>query len=353
MKTLLALLGLFSGFALAQGTPPTKASFSNVLKLNAYADNWCMVYINGKLAATDQIEFLPHNVVTVSVLPIYPLTIAVIARDNADPKTGMEYTSQIGDGGFILKLSDGTVTNAKWKVKTLFKGPLNRDTKNPKVEYTAVPANWFTPDFDDSSWHNATEYPSTRVRPDGDYSSFDFTNASFIWSDDLDLDNTVIFRYTVPKPATWTKTWTADGDFEIGNIVNEARLAPTSGPQMYAVNPEGLAAGFLTRIRDGAETVEQLATNVDNATVAIPIDLGGATDTVRLSLYGSSIGVENISATIAGAEVENVSVEAAAATSGVFQYNLTIPRSLAGAGNVEVVVKRNGKVSNPVLVRIL
>ena len=95
----------------------TKASFANVLKLNAYADNWCMIYINGKLAAVDQIEFLPHNVVSVNILPIYPMTIAVLAKDNADPKTGLEYGTNIGDAGFILKLADGTVTSSAWKAK--------------------------------------------------------------------------------------------------------------------------------------------------------------------------------------------------------------------------------------------
>ena len=77
---------LMAAQLLAQGPPPPpgqggliKAGMSDVLKLNAYADNWCIVYINGKLAAADQIEFLPHNVVTVNVLPIYPMTIAVMS----------------------------------------------------------------------------------------------------------------------------------------------------------------------------------------------------------------------------------------------------------------------------------
>ena len=55
-----------------------------------------MIYINGKLVAVDSIEFLPHNVISVPILPIYPMTIAVLAKDNADPKTGLEYGTQIG-----------------------------------------------------------------------------------------------------------------------------------------------------------------------------------------------------------------------------------------------------------------
>ena len=66
MKTPILFLcaagAIFSSLScFAQGPAPSlaKATFANVIKLNAYVDNWCMVYINGKLAAVDQIEFLP------------------------------------------------------------------------------------------------------------------------------------------------------------------------------------------------------------------------------------------------------------------------------------------------------
>jgi hypothetical protein len=90
------LLFVVSLAAIAQPPPKpapnlVKANFNNTIKLNAYADNWCMIYSNGKLVAVDSIEFLPHNVISVPILPIYPMTIAVLAKDNADPKTGLEY----------------------------------------------------------------------------------------------------------------------------------------------------------------------------------------------------------------------------------------------------------------------
>ena len=58
MRLLAAVLGLFTFPSFAQGPPPppsriTKASFQNVIKLNAYADNWCIVYFNGKLAPSN------------------------------------------------------------------------------------------------------------------------------------------------------------------------------------------------------------------------------------------------------------------------------------------------------------
>ena len=53
----------------------------------------------------------------------FSLSDAVMAKDNADPKTGLEYGDRIGDGGFVLKFGDGTVSNAKWKAKAFFTGP--------------------------------------------------------------------------------------------------------------------------------------------------------------------------------------------------------------------------------------
>ena len=110
-----------------------KPAMSDTMKAAGYADNWFAMYIDGKLVAVDSIDFLPHNVVAIDILPEYPMTIAVLAKDNADPKTGCEHGNAIGDGGFILKFADGTVTDASWKAKCFFHGPIDRDTANPKV----------------------------------------------------------------------------------------------------------------------------------------------------------------------------------------------------------------------------
>ena len=226
-----SLLLVLAGTALA-GTPALaqanliKPGIQNTISLNAYADNWCVIFINGKMVAVDSIDFLPHNQITVKILPEYPMTIAVLAKDNADPATGLEYRTQIGDAGFILKLGDGTVTNATWKAKNFFKGPLNSDTRNPVVQHTPIPANWYAVDFDDSSWEFATEYTAARVGPDGDYVASSFTGAQFIWTNDLNLDNTVIFRTTVPKPANYVKAWNTTPDLNVGNLPQE--LLPTT-----------------------------------------------------------------------------------------------------------------------------
>jgi hypothetical protein len=223
---------------LAQGPPPPppggqiKPDARDLIKASVYADNWFMMYVNGKLVAVDPIDFIPHNQVNVSLLPEYPMTIAIMAKDNADPNTGLEYGDHIGDAGFILKFTDGTVTSARWKAKSFFRGPLDHDIVNPKVQYDPIPANWFAPDFDDSAWDFATGYAADRVKPDGDYATSDFTGAQFIWTADLDLDNTVIFRYRVEKPG-WTKRWNTTPDLDNTCVFT----APASCPCATAAAP--------------------------------------------------------------------------------------------------------------------
>lgn len=92
-----------------KGGPPgaVKPKMNDTVKANVYADNCFIMCVSGKLAAVDSIDFIPHNVVSVDLLPEYPITIAVMAKDNADPKTMLEYGDHIGDGGFILKYADG------------------------------------------------------------------------------------------------------------------------------------------------------------------------------------------------------------------------------------------------------
>jgi hypothetical protein len=182
-----------------------KPTTADTIRGAVYADNWFALYVNGKLVAVDPIDFLPHNVVPVELLPEYPMTIAIIAKDNADPKTGYEYGNQIGDAGIALKFADGTVTNAKWKVKRVFSGP--------PVKNEPIPVGWEQPGFDDKGWANATEYTVERVDPKKPYYDADFEGAKFIWTDDLDRDNTILLRTTVDRPG-WKPRWNTKPDLD-------------------------------------------------------------------------------------------------------------------------------------------
>ncbi|MCX6953983.1 MAG: hypothetical protein NTV51_17685 [Verrucomicrobia bacterium] len=285
MKRLLLFLALTVGPLPAQ--PPAtlvKPTVANTITLTAYADNWCAIFINGKLVAVDSIDFLPHNQISVKILPEYPLTIAVLAKDNADPSTGLEYGNQIGDAGFILKLGDGTVTNAKWKAKAFFTGPLNSAIASPQVTRTPLPARWYAPDFDDSAWGFATEYTAARVGPDGDYVAADFTGAAFIWTNDLNLDNTVIFRTTVPAPAGYVKRWNTTPDLDVSQL--PAELLPVS----TATGTAGQLANLSTRAQVGVD-----------ANILIPgFVIGGATArTVLVRAVGPGLVQFGVAGTLA------------------------------------------------------
>ena len=95
--------------------------------------------------------------------------------------------------------------------------------KNPKVEHTPVPANWFAVDFDDSQWANATEYTEERVSPKESFTKAkeSFAGAKFIWSDNLDLDNTVLFRTKVEAPAGFKQRWTTKAEFDLAKPLGQ------------------------------------------------------------------------------------------------------------------------------------
>jgi len=203
-----ALAGLLVAYAALAAQPargqsprPRKPTMADTIRATVYADNTFSLYVNGELVAVDSIAFIPHNVISVDILPAYPMTIAVMAKDNADPQTGMEYSNtNIGDAGFILKFGDGTVTNGSWKAKCFSHGPVDGDTRTPRVENVPIPDDWFAVDFDDRDWARAREYSEAEVDPKQPYFGADFAGARFIWTDDLKLDNTVIFRTTVAAP---------------------------------------------------------------------------------------------------------------------------------------------------------
>jgi len=200
-SVLLVVISISFNHAWAAERVLRKPRLEDTIRATVYADNWFSLFVNGELVAVDSIAFLPHNVVAVDLLPAYPMTIAVMAKDNADPATGMEYANtQIGDGGFVLRFSDGTVTDNRWKALVLDHGPIDGNVQTPRVRSQPPPPGWNTRDFDDRAWPQATEYTIEQVQPKQPFYDHDFTAARFIWSDNLLLDNTVLFRRQIQTP---------------------------------------------------------------------------------------------------------------------------------------------------------
>jgi len=160
---------------------------------------------------------------------------------------------------------------------------------------------------------------------------------------------------TAAGAATVTIT-SGDGKVSTG-VVQIAAVAPG----LFSANAsgQGVASGVALRVKaDGTQTFEPIARfdQAQNRFVAVPIDLGPATDQVFLILYGT--GFRNRSALaamackIGGADAEVLSAGDTPGFAGLDQSNVRLPRSLAGRGEVEVVMTVDGKVANTVRISI-
>ncbi|NOT62150.1 MAG: hypothetical protein HOP19_18205, partial [Acidobacteria bacterium] len=97
----------------------------------------------------------------------------------------------------------------------------------------------------------------------------------------------------------------------------------------------------------------------DNAAlrfVGTPIDLGPSNEAVYLILYGTGLrnngGLNNVVAKLGNADAQVLFAGALAGFAGLDQVNVWIPKSLAGAGEIDVVLTVGGKTANTVKVNI-
>ncbi len=121
-------------------------------------------------------------------------------------------------------------------------------------------------------------------------------------------------------------------------------------PNLFQLGGDNVAAGYLIRVRNGQQSLEPLY-QVNNAGVitALPIDLGAEAEQVYLIVYGSGLGKSaQVSATIGGVAVTPAYAGPQGTYGGLDQFNLLLPRALAGKGKVSVTVTAEGRGSNQV-----
>jgi len=115
----------------------------------------------------------------------------------------------------------------------------------------------------------------------------------------------------------------------------------------------GIVAGLFIRVAAGGAQSSGFLFNLPNLEPAA-VDLGATGDQVYLSLYGTGFR----GATAAAASVGAVIVPVAGfAATGVYQgedvVNLgPLPRSLAGRGQVDIILNFDGKLTNTVTATI-
>jgi uncharacterized protein (TIGR03437 family) len=130
-------------------------------------------------------------------------------------------------------------------------------------------------------------------------------------------------------------------------------------PRLFVVNAYNLAAvNVLDVAQNGARSFENIyQTDASGNVTALPIDLGSATDTVFLTLYGTGIGMRNpgeVTVTIAGANAMVTYAGPQGAQVGVDQINVQLSSALASPSprTVSVEVTVDGQPSNQVTLLI-
>jgi uncharacterized protein (TIGR03437 family) len=161
---------------------------------------------------------------------------------------------------------------------------------------------------------------------------------------------------TAAGAATVTIT-SGDGTVSTGLALIKAAVAP--GLYTANGNGQGVAAAVAVRIKaDGSQQIEPVAQfdAAQNKFVARPLDLGPETEQVFLILFGTGIrqrsSLSAVIATIGGAYAEVSFAGASPDFVGLDQINVRVPRSLAGRGEVDVLLTVEAQMANAVRVNI-
>lgn len=152
------------------------------------------------------------------------------------------------------------------------------------------------------------------------------------------------------------------------HVLNGAAIVSTGTLQVTALNPglftanasgSGLPAAVILRVKPDGQQLYELVARFDTTLqrfVPVPVELSQANDQVILLLFGTGVrgrsSLQHVSVTIGGLPVPPLFAGTQGGLVGVDQINVTLPRELAGRGEVEVLLTADGSVANPVRLRI-
>lgn len=147
-----------------------------------------------------------------------------------------------------------------------------------------------------------------------------------------------------------------DGTVSTGTLTI-AQVAPS----LFSANSTGrdVAAGYALRVSATGMQSNEPINRVDTAQskyVSVPVNLSVATDQVFLVLFGTGIRFRNtlsgVTATIGGVPATVQYAGPQGTFVGLDQINISMPASLAGRGEVDLVLTVDGKIANTVRVNI-
>ncbi|HMX30385.1 MAG TPA: hypothetical protein PKC13_32695, partial [Blastocatellia bacterium] len=135
---------------------------------------------------------------------------------------------------------------------------------------------------------------------------------------------------------------------------------PRLAPGLFTANAtgQGTVAGVALRVSGGGAPVFESLSRFENGRViSVPLDLGPESDQVYLVIYGSGFRKRDLqaaaTATIGGVNVPLLYAGEAPGFVGADQVNLgPLPRSLAGRGELDLVLTIENRPANTVKVTI-
>ena len=212
------------GPAAVNATTSAVSDGAVTFRMDVWADNWFAAYLDESLIVEDSVPITTErsfNAESVTFNADYPLNLNFILKDFKENDTGLEYigenNQQMGDGGFIMQLTDTStgqvvaVTNSLFDCLVIHKAPLEKTCEselNPVAgtapcdfEETPEPDGWMMANYDDSEWRATTVHSASEVDPKQGYDQIAWDDsAEFIWGPDLETNNTLLCRATISSP---------------------------------------------------------------------------------------------------------------------------------------------------------
>ncbi len=209
-----------AGACLAASLP--LAAAAGQFKAEVWADNWFSLHVGERFVGEDSVPITTErsfNAETLRFEADYPFVLNFTIKDFKQNDTGLEYIGsarqQIGDGGFIMQITDTAtqkvvaVSSSAFKCLVIHKAPLNPScvsSSQPTVASCGAtildePANWKAADFDTRGWQSATVYSAADIGVKDGYHDIAWDPAArLIWTTDLKADNTLLCKLTVTAP---------------------------------------------------------------------------------------------------------------------------------------------------------
>jgi phosphatidylethanolamine-binding protein (PEBP) family uncharacterized protein len=260
----------------------------STFKGQVWADNWFALYVGDTKIAEDSVPVTTErsfNSETFNFSARYPLELSFILKDYKQDDSGLEYiglaNQQIGDGGFIMQITDTaankvvSVSSSAFKCLVIHQAPLNPSCErdlNPlatcQSRIIAEPVGWKSADYSVSTWENASVYTTTQIGVKEGYFDIAWNAAAkLIWTADLKADNTLLCKATVSAPTTATIPAAPTG------LVATASTSSVNIAFTASVTSDGLpVSSYTATCVNGASTLA--ASNIASPIVVIGLASG-------------------------------------------------------------------------------